>query len=246
MTTDHHSSEENQAFQEATKETGRTWREHGNWFLGFAAMPLGSLRPDEKTRLWHQLLAIATLAARPTDKKGECLTGALSDEEMTAWRDAAEFALYTDWWAQAWWGSVVQLQQRLSIVLEEFWRTQRLEIPLHEAYFLMSPGQQEGRLIFPRHHQVTIGKHEARTGIEGAILYRFAQTLGHAGKRLRTCIGSKCQKLFIGGRTDQRYCTYNCLLRHHMAKKRHDMAKKRAAAQRKTQRTSTTNKRRKP
>lgn len=222
----------NREFREALRKVGAGLKKNGSWLLDFSKQELvGADDRHSKARedLWQCLLALAILATRNEENESD-LGRALNNEEARLWRDANKLRqpfrfdpvdepIEKNWKYQAWWGSVVQIQRTITNLLAKFLAEGSIAIPIQDAQYLVSRGAK-GRLRFPL-RQIAIGQEESRSGVESAVLFRLGQILGGFGHRLRQCRGKGCSKgIFIGGRSDQRFCSRQCQMRHLMRTKR--------------------------
>ena len=200
------------AFREALGRIHVSLVRNGKWFLEFATTQLPKLPQEEHRTIWQDLLALSVLAMRDGEPSYN-----LSDKEREMWRDA-----------QAMWSPVLKIQWELQRAISKLLRTGRATVSLnHAEYEIGRRGQ--GRFFFPLNNSYygKRGLRDASSGVEGAVLLRFAQVVNQLG--LPRCCKAEdelCHRpAFFASRTDQLFCSKTCGMRVFMRNRRKQQIK---------------------
>lgn len=212
-------------FREALSRVGPGLGKNAKWFLAFCRLDLEYLSRESRVQLWHDLLSLVILAARPdasqagaplTNSEGSCW------QYLEAWPferspKTGSIALRTEY--QGWWNWVDTLRFQVEEIIDDVLEHQYSGLQLTNVSLSLRVGPHGLVPVFPLDMFVQETNDGSRIrGADGAVLIRLACVLQRCGDNIHCC--QACKTTFLATRKDQQFCTSNCRSRMGMRRRR--------------------------
>lgn len=210
-------------FREALSRVGFGLKKNAKWFLTFRRLDLEYLSRESRVQLWHDLLSLVILAARPdASQAGALLTNMERDcwQYLESWPferspKTGSIKLRTEY--QGWWNWVDALQEQVDEAIDDALKLRYQPLRLSDVSLVIGP---YGFVpVFPLDMFVQKNKDGSRIrGADAAVLIRLACVLQRCGRNIHCC--RACKITFLATRKDQKFCTSNCRSRMGMRRRR--------------------------
>jgi hypothetical protein len=198
-------------FWRAVRHVGVTPRKNLEWFLEFGRQDLAHAEKGKLVEVWLDLNAMAIVAGIHKDRQ----LGLEAFEQQLHWKQVATyFPQLSDFREK-----ISNLQGLVRRHVKAFIGTGHAIVRTSSLRFVVYRKDRSVRLI------------PELSRPDGPFLYRLMASLAASGMLLTTCGDSKCGKVFVKDRLNQKYCSLTC-------KGRLNMERKRERDKRKSQRRS--------
>ena len=202
-------------FREALSRVGTGLEKNAKWFLTFCGCHILCRSLEKRVQLWHDLLSLMILAARPdASKAGAPLTNMERDywQYLEAWPfehspKTGSIKLRTEY--QGWWNWVDTLRFQVDQIIDDVLVKRYSGLQLTNVSLSLEVGPHGLVPVFPLDMFVQETKDGSRIrGADGAVLIRLACVLQRCGDNIHGC--PACNTTFLATRKDQEFCTSTC------------------------------------